>query len=478
MNSLKKNFIYNMMYQILNLCIPFITVPILSRVLGPESTGIYSYTYSIVNYFMIFGMLGISNYGNRRIAKCREDKEILSQTFFSIYYIQFWLNCIAIIVYILYIHFFSQYKLIACIEIIYLISNMLDISWLYFGIENFKKTVLRNIFIKIITLILIIIFIKKPEDIYLYTFIMAFGTALSQMILWINIKKYVKYQPEYFKYNISKQHMKGILILFIPVISYSVYKIMDKIMLGIWANMEEVGYYEYAEKIISIPLGIINALGVVMLPKMSNLVEKKDFEVVKQYIYKALSFIMFVSIPCMIGIISISNEFVTIFLGNNYIRTGEITNYLVITIIFTGWANVIRTQWLIPKEKDNIYIYTTIIGAMLNFILNFILIKYIGAVGAAVGTIVSEFFIMFSQTFIVRRDFEFSNNIKEIIWFLFSGFIMYICIKFVKNFVYDNWIRILVAVILGVIIYSLLNYKYIIKLIDTKLKKVKLGENK
>lgn len=461
MTKLKKNFIYNIVYQILNLSLPIITVPYVSRTLGVEGSGIYSYTYSIVNYFMIFGMLGISNYGNRRIAKCRDSKKNLSREFISLYTLQITLTTISLLVYVLYCIFISSYTIVSWIEILFLISNLLDISWLYFGLEEFKKTVTRNILIKIISLIFILLFVKSAEEIYIYTLIMAGSTVISQLILWKDIKKYVDFKS----YTLDKKdvikHVKGTLILFIPVISYSIYKIMDKIMLGLLSNIEEVGYYEYAEKIINIPIGFITALGTVMLPKVSNLVEKKEFDKIKDYLFKSLKFIMFFAIPSCLGLIAIGSEFAVLFLGNAYERTGIIIKYLSVTIVFTAWANVIRTQWLIPKENDKIYISTTILGALLNLFINLLLIPKVGAVGASIGTICSEFLIMFLQSFLSRKEIEFNVILKPVVYFVITSAIMFFMIKIVGDYINNNLIRIIMECVLGVGIYGILNYKYI-----------------
>lgn len=461
MTKLKKNLLYNIIYQILNLCLPIFTVPYISRTLGVEKSGIYSYTYSIVNYFMIFGMLGISNYGNRKIAKCRDNKKELSKEFISLYALQMILTTISLIVYILYCIFIANYTIISCIEILFLISSLLDISWLYFGLEEFKKTVTRNILIKIISFIFIILLVKNTQGIYIYTIIMAGSTFISQLILWKNINKYIDFNI----YKLNKKdiikHIKGTIVLFIPVISYSVYKIMDKIMIGMLSDIQEVGYYEYAEKIINIPIGFITALGTVMLPKVANLAEKKDLDSIKHYLFKSLKFIMFFAIPSCLGLIAISSEFAVLFLGNAYERTGTIIKYLSITIVFTAWANVIRTQWLIPREEDKKYICTTILGALINLIINCLLIPKIGAIGASIGTICSEFFIMFSQSFLSRKDIEFKKCFGSVIYYIITSIIMFVIIIVLCDNIKNDLFKVIMKCVLGVLIYGSLNYKYI-----------------
>ena len=140
MHSPKKNFIYNIIYQILILIIPLITAPYLSRVVGAEGVGTYSYTYSIVYYFMLLTLLGVNNYGNRSIAKVRDDKKKLSKTFWSIYFFQLVMGIVMLILYLLYIYLFdNQYRLIALIQTLFIVSSILDINWLFFGLEEFKK---------------------------------------------------------------------------------------------------------------------------------------------------------------------------------------------------------------------------------------------------------------------------------------------------------------------------------------------------
>lgn len=461
--KLKKNLFYNIAYQLLNIALPLITVPYISRTLGVESNGIYSYTYSIANYFMIFAMLGISNYGNRRIAKVRDDKKKLSSEFTSIFVVQMTLSLISIAAYLVYCFFVAQYQTISYIEVLFLISTMLDISWLYFGLEDFKTTVTRNSVIKVLSVIFILLFIHNYNDVNKYALIMSGSTLLSQLVLWLGVKKRVNISLSNTTFKKAHSHFKGILILFIPVISYSIYKIMDKIMLGLMYSVDEVAFYEYAERVINIPIGIVTAIGTVMLPKISNMTSKHKTEHVTRYLYMALEIISFMAIPCCLGLIVISDNLSTLFLGDAYIRTGAIMKLLSITFLFTAWANVVRTQWLIPNEKDNIYIFTTAIGALVNFIINILLIPKYGGVGAAIGTIFSEFLIMFSQSFLSRKSIQFQNVFRQTAYFLFNGIVMMLIILPIQYLNIDKPLVLSSQIIIGATIYGALNVKFIKK---------------
>ena len=274
MSSIKKNFLYNSLYQILVMFIPLITTPYISRVLGAQGVGTYSYAYSIANYFVLFIMLGLNNYGNRTIARVRDNEKKLSKTFWSIYALQLFLGIIINIIYVGYSFFISSNIYISLSMFFYVLSATFDINWLFFGLEKFKLTIIRNTTIKILTTICIFWFVNTSKDIVVYCLIMTSGMLLSQLLLWPYVIKKIKvYRPNF--QDISK-HIKPNLILFITVIAVSLFNIMDKIMLGIMTTKVEVGFYESSQKIIAIPTALITSLGTVMLPRMSNMVEKNE----------------------------------------------------------------------------------------------------------------------------------------------------------------------------------------------------------
>ena len=458
---MKKNFIYNTVYQILILLLPLITVPYVSRILGAEGIGIYSYTYSIVYYFILISMLGLNNYGNREIAKIRDDKEKLSKEFCSIYAFQLITSTIMIITYLLYIFIFdNKYKMIAIIQTIYVISSVFDINWFFFGIEKFKLTITRNTLVKVLSLILIFTFVKTPSDVWKYTIILAGSTLLSNIFLFTFLRKYVKL-VKINKKDILK-HLKPNLILFLPVISVSIYKIMDKIMLGIISTVAEVGYYENAEKITQVPNAIITALGTVMMPRVTNMLSNQQEDKVKEILDKSMPFAMFMTFPMVFGIIAVSNDFSIIFFGSEFEKCGLLIQLLSITTIFLAWGNVIRTQYLIPKEKDKEYIISAVIGAIINFVMNFIFIPKYASIGACIGTITAEFFVMFYQSWSVRYELPLKDYIKSSIGFFAKTIIMFSIVIVAGRLINDSEIkRVIIQVIVGAFAYGLLNIRYI-----------------
>lgn len=467
MSKLKSNLIYSTIYQILLIIIPLLTVPYVSRVLGAEGVGIYSFTYSIVCYFMHLGILGIGNYGNRKIAKIRNNKEMLSKNFLSIYFVQLVMSMISILIYILYILFICKdYLFVSIIQIIYIFSTMFDINWFFYGLEEFKLTVIRSTILKILSLLAIFIFVKNSNDLWIYTLILAGSTLVSQLMLWpFLIKKINIVKIDFY---LVKKHLIPILILFVPYIATSIYKLMDKVMLGYLVNTIEVGYYEQAEKIVNIPTGIITALGTVMLPRMSLLVESNNKKEIEYYIDKSINFMMFLAFPLMFGIIAISRDFVPLFLGDEFFKSSILIYYLVPTIIFLSFSNVIRTHYLIPKERDKDFILSLFVGAIVNLVLNFFLIPKYMSIGACIGTIFAELAVMVYQILVVRQELPIKKYLFEIIPYLVKSIIMFIVIYLFKYFELNNMIRISFQIVVGIMLYFLLNIKYIKNFLNFK----------
>ena len=232
--------------------------------------------------------------------------------------------------------------------------------------------------------------------------------------------------------------------------------------------MIEVGYYENAEKIISIPLTLITALGTVMLPRISNILSKGEETKINQYISKSINFVMFMSFAMCFGLISIGYKFAPLYFGNEFQKTGILIMFLALTLPFISFANVIRTQYLIPKEKDKIYITSVFLGAIINFIMNIIFISKFGSIGACIGTIAAEFIVMFYQTLSVRKELDIKKYIKNILPFFIKSFMMFVLVYSFNYIHMNSLLRIFIQVLVGGTIYLLLNYKYINSIIDVK----------
>lgn len=477
-SSIKKNLMYQMIYELLILILPFVTSPYIARIVGAEGIGTYSYSYTIANYFVIFSMLGIKNYGNRIIAQTRDDKQKLNTVFCEVLSLHILVSFFCCIVYAVYILFIVKTdKQYAIIQSLFVISGLFDISWFYFGIEKFKLTVTRNSIIKIINVICIFVFVKNADDLWKYCLIMALGTLISQLTLWVPLKKYVHIVKPDFKQIFV--HLKPMLILFIPVIAISLYKYMDKIMLGSLPSKNQLGFYENAEKVITFPITIIGSFGTVMLPKMSNLATKADNKLSSYYMSVSMKYVMCLAFALTFGVAGVGKVFAPIFWGNEFAVSGTLIMNLSFTMPFASFANVIRTQYLIPYKKDREYLSSVIVGAVINLFLNWVFIPKFGAIGATIGTIAAEVSVCLVQCFAVRKELPLFSYLKNTIPFLLFGVIMFSIVYYMGIIMKSNIKTLILQVITGIIIYGIITLIYLLvtkdKIVMQMLNKLKKG---
>lgn len=429
-NSTKKNFIYNSIYQILLILLPLITTPYVSRILGPELIGKFSYSYSIAVIFGVFSLLGLNNYGNRTIATKRNNKEELSKSFLSIYSMQIVSSLTTIIVYILFT-IFTDGGTISWAMLIYVASTGLDVNWFLSGLEEFKLIAIRSIAVKTIMTLSIFLLVKDKNDLLLYSIIVCLSALLTQISVWPYVIKRIE------KTHITKKdilsHIKPNLLLFIPVIAISIYHYMDKVMLGAMSSEAEVGYYESVDKIMNVPMALINSLGTVMLPKMANMLSIGKEKEAKKYIEKSMAFAMLFSTALSFGIMGVSKTFVPFYYGEGFEKCIQLFYIIMPSCLFLAFANVIRTQYLIPRKKDGIYVKSVILGAVVNLIINTLLIPAFSSVGAAIGTLLAQIAVCVYQAIKSKTDLPIMHYVTRSTPYITSGLIMLIIIVVLFN---------------------------------------------
>ena len=472
-NSVTKNYIYNLIYQILIIVLPIITTPYVSRVLGAENIGIYSYTLSIVSYFILFGSLGIALYGQREIAYVRNDKEKTTKTFWEIIF----LRCITIIIVsiVYYIIFANgqKYQIYYKILILEIIANMIDISWFFQGLEEFKRTVTRSIIIKIISVISIFTFIKTNNDLPKYLLIYTISNFLGNGILWIYMPRYLS-KIKLGSLNIKK-HIKPTIALFIPQIAIQIYTILDKTMIGkILGDMSEVGNYEQSQKIIKMAMTVVTALGTVVAPRIANTVATGKNEEVQEYLKKSYRFVWFLGTPIMLGVIAISKNLVPWFLGEEYEKSIILINIGAALIMAIGLNNVSGVQYLISAKKQNIFTKSVVIGAMFNFICNMILIPILKSVGAIIASVLAETLILIIQLIYIRKDIPLKIFYSNCTKYLISGIVMFIATFIIGNFMEPSIMITVIQIIIGAIVYIAMLLLLKDPMVFDVLKKIKL----
>lgn len=453
--SITKNYIYNLTYQILVLILPLITTPYISRVLGAENIGIYSYTISISAYFIMFGSLGIALYGQRQIAYEQNNKKRYSLTFWEIVILRIITMTISLVIfYFTFATGNNDYNIYYKILMLEIIGNCLDISWFFQGMEEFKKTVMRNILVKIISIICIFTFVKTKADLPIYFLIYVLSILIGNVSLWLYLPKFLS------KIRIKElkifRHLKPTVALFIPQIAIQVYTLLDRTMIGtIVADKSEVGYYEQSQKVVKMLLTIVTSLGTVMLPRIANTFASGEKEKVTEYMHKSFNVVFLIAFPLMFGIIAVADKFVPIFFGQGYEKVSILMKVISPIILLIGLSNATGTQYLLPTKRQKEYTISVICGALINFTMNFILIGKFGAIGASIGTVIAELTVTSVQMYFVRKDFNIKDILKMTKKYLISSLIMFLVCFVVGSFVANNLISTIMQVLCGALTYGI-----------------------
>jgi O-antigen/teichoic acid export membrane protein len=250
---------------------------------------------------VVFIILGIINYGNREISAIKNNRKVLTETFWNIYIIQLVMGVGLLFLYLIYVFCFCQeYQVVALIQSLYVASGLLDISWFYFGCEQFRITAGISGLNKLITTVFIFFFVKDTNDLNIYILILSFGALLNNVVYFALLRNYVG--KPIFKLEKLKSHLKPILVLFLPVIAINIYRYISKIMLGVMSDISDVGIYDAAERFVNLPLSIIAAIGTVMLARVSSLVAQRDKKSVDKYNRISMACVMMVGFGVAFGL--------------------------------------------------------------------------------------------------------------------------------------------------------------------------------
>lgn len=453
MSSVKKNFLYNVAYQLLAIAIPLITMPYLSRVLGATGIGEYSYTYGIAECFGFFTLLGVNNYGNRTIARSRTSGGDVPRAFWEIYAFQILAGLIVVAAYLVYLLFAcSADMLISAIWLVYLASVAFDINWFFFGMERFKTTVIRNTAVKLLTFASIFIFVHDSADVWKYCLILAVGALISQVVLWPFLIKSIGWQKPTLS-GIAK-HVKPNLILFIPVIAVSLYQVADRVILGLMAGYYEAGLFENALRVTVIPFAVVTALGTVMLPRITNLIASNQIEKCKTYLSDSFWLTAIISSIIMFGIASISFELAPVYFGEEFSFCSWLILIMIFDIPFRTWGNVIRTQYLMPLGKDKIFVSSVVAGAVVNLVINVLLIPVLGSLGAAIATFITEATVCVYQVFAVRNELPLRSYFVVGLPFYGIGLVMFIGVRLFSGFVGVSVAGLVLEILIGAAIFA------------------------
>lgn len=462
-DSILKNQIFNFSMQILNIIFPLIAIPYTTRLFGPDILGEVNYANSIVQYFMIAAIAGIPVYATREIAKNRDNNDELRKIFKEITLLQVIFTTISLFAYLTLIFSIKSLRSNVYIYLflgIQILSNAFNYIWFIQGIEKYRYAAMATFLSKFINVVLIFTLLKKREDYYIYAFIIGITTFINVFINMTTSLNLLKKFRGSSKVEINRDNLKvhiySILVFFLSDVAVKVYTAMDQTMLGMLDSKESVGYYSMSIRLVKVLLSFVTSLAVVMIPRISNSIKNNRTDDAKRYIGMSTNLVYLIAIPAIFGILAIGEEVVTIYLGEEFLQSIGIFKVVSLNLIIIGLSNVFGMQVMIPYGKEKKFTMILSLAAVVNFVVNLILIPKLSYFGATYATILAELLVTVWMYFEVRK---LVGDIPELFkpWkMLVPSVVFYLVIKFgVKYFINSNISIILISIPVAGIIYGL-----------------------
>ena len=447
-----KNYLYNASFQIINLILPLITAHYLSRTLGEKAIGINAFSYSIVSYFLLLALLGIDVYGRKLIAEQRDSKKNRSDSFWQIFYFHIVSTSMAIILYLLAVYFFGgNIKGYLYLQTVILVASIFDISWFFIGLEDFKKTVTRNIIVRIVMVIAIFIFVKSPDDLGLLIVLTGITNLLGNLSLWPYLKNLVD-KPHLEDFDFF-QHVKPSLILFIPNVATQIYLQFNKTLLGWLGDFDQVGLFNYPDQFTRITLALITATGAVMLPNIANKYAKGDHQGIFNSLKTSMNFVIFLSILLAGGLFITAPAFFGWLLPPNFAPAIPILQVLVPILIFIGISNVLGFQFLVPTNRTRPFTISVIVGAIVNLVANIVLIPNFQAIGTALATLLAELAVVITQLVLIRKEIDLKQLFSQSYKYLIAGALMILIAGILPPIFDSNLLQLIVQAVVATTVY-------------------------
>lgn len=426
-----KNYAYNLSYQILLVLAPLITTPYVSRVLQADGVGTYSYTQGIAAAFTLFAALGANIYGQREVACKQDDVEARSRLFWELFFFRLLTTFAVVMAYLVFCFLYDDYRVYLLINTMIIVSTALDLSWFFQGMEDFKAVAIRNVIIKIFTIVGIFLFVKNYEDLWVYVLINAISGVVGGLALFPSLRKVVA-KVDFSTIHIGR-HLKGCLEFFVPLVATQIYSQLDTVMLGAILNDPfENGYYSQSRKIIQILLLVATSLNTVMMSRVSKLCADRDFSKAKETMSESFKVILLVTTPLMVGTLLVSDNLTDWFFGPGYEKVAFLIKLSVPLLFLMAIGNFVGNQYLIPTNQQNTMTKIYIMAAIVNVALNSVMILLFASVGAMLASIAAEAVSCGLQVALLIRS-SYSFNMLEGSWrYAISALVMGFAIVIVQ----------------------------------------------
>lgn len=460
-NSVKRNFIFNLINTLSGLLFPLITFPYSSRIILAEGIGQVQFFVSIINYISLCTALGIPLYAVREIARVRDNKALCSKITLEILILHSLLTLIGYIIVLILVCLVSKIRVDIPLFLLLstsLIFSTIGVSWFYQAIEDFRYVTYRAIFVRFLSLIALFVFVKNKSDLYYYASISVAAEVGNGLFNFIRLRKHIDRTLFTFKDLRILRHLKPALKIFALNLIISIYVNLDSVMLGFLSNQIAVGYYAAATKITKSVLGVVQSLGAVLLPRFSNLVSTNQMVEFERLTCDAVNFVMAISLPVTVGLIFFAAPLIHLFCGYNFEPSILTLQIMASIIIFIGVSGILGMQVLYSLGKEKIVLLSTAFGAITNFSLNWVLIPRYAQYGAGVATLVAEFFVMVIMVYFGRKYMRIGSGYQNIYNYVQGTFFMLLGLLLLKYIGCSEYTFLFIGAILSIIIYSVCLY--------------------
>ena len=422
--SIKKNYIMNVILTLSTFIFPFITFPYVSRVLGPEGTGRVGFATDLIAYFSMLAHLGIPTYGIRACAKVRDNKIELTRVTHELLIINLIMSAIAYLllaVALVTVPDLQDDKLLYVIVSMTIMLSSIGMEWLYKALEQYTYITIRSVIFKLVALASMFLLVRSESDYVIYGAITIFASSASNVLNLINAHKYIGFRFVG-NYNL-RRHLKPVAVFFAMACATIIYTHLDGLMLGFMVSKTEVGYYKAAVKIKTILVSVVTSLGTVLLPRASYYVEHGDLAEFRRITRKALNFVCLLAAPLSVFFMLFAREGVLLLSGDKYLESIVPMRVIMPTLLLIGITNILGIQILVPTGREKVVLYSEIAGALIDVIINALLIPRMKSTGAAIGTLVAEFVVLVVQYCALRK--EINQAFKQIsYWKIIAGIIL------------------------------------------------------
>lgn len=451
--SLSKGGVYYLIYNVLNMAFPFITGIYVARVLLPYDIGVVTAARNLVQYFVILAFLGIPTYGMREIAKYRDDDAERSKVFSELYVINAISTLVFLVLYLIVIFTVPAYREALSLYLIVGIAialNAFNISWLYEGLEEFRFISIRNIIFKALAFVLLIIFVRKPEDYLMYAAITVIGTAGNYIVNMICAPRFVKIS---FKDLNLKRHIKSILYLVAVNLAIELYSLVDVTMMNFMSSKESIAFYKYGHSIHLMLLQVINTFTMVLIPRISYYYKKGQKEEFNQLVSKALKLIILCATPMIVGIQFTADFLLCKMYGDAYANSATVLRMLSILLLVSPIGYLLGSRMLLATNNEKYMIISVGAGAVVNIIGNAVLIPFYAEFGATMASIISEFVVMIIYVNMGKKYFRLQGTAKSVIKVAASASLMAVYLFLCSKLPLNGWLTLIIQIVGAAVIY-------------------------